>query len=213
MENISIKVLDALFDLCDGDNYVILDRQDFLARIADHTFATDELTEILESLAVDAFIDLKYADNQEFCIAMKTKGRTLIKQAREKMQHILRETPARAAAPKAEEMPFVDGQAPTEQDLSDASIPMSGSTVLDDYVSNPDGKYASAPISGERDPHYYDSNRQARGYAVPPSSEDQEKDPKRIERGAFLWGAIGAAVGAFVINLIFLIIILARLAS
>ena len=93
MENLSIKILDALFDLCEGENYVILDQEDIVASFPEHSFETDELTEILESLTVEGFIDLKYADNTEFCVAMRTKGRTLIKQSREKLQNILRESP------------------------------------------------------------------------------------------------------------------------
>ena len=89
MENLSIKVLDALFDLCEGENYVILDKEDIVKSFPEHPFETDELTEILESLTVEGFIDLKYADNTEYCVAMRTKGRTLIKQSREKLQHIL----------------------------------------------------------------------------------------------------------------------------
>lgn len=93
MDDISIKILDALFDLCEGENYVILEKADLTDRISYHDFGVDEMTEILESLSADGLIDLKYADNEEFCVAMKTKGRSLIKQSRERLQKLIEENP------------------------------------------------------------------------------------------------------------------------
>ncbi len=93
VDEIAIKVLDTLFDLCEGESYAILEADEITSRIPNHAFATDELAEILSSFAVDGLVDMKYADNKEFCIAMRTKGRTLIKQSRERLQHLIDENP------------------------------------------------------------------------------------------------------------------------
>jgi len=93
MDDISIKILDTLFDLCEGENYAILEKDELISRASYHNFAADELTEILEALSADGLIDLKYADNREFCVAMKTKGRSLIKQSRERLQRLIEENP------------------------------------------------------------------------------------------------------------------------
>ena len=57
MENLSIKILDSLFDLCDGENFVILEKEDLTSHISFHEFAADELTEILEALEAGSHYD------------------------------------------------------------------------------------------------------------------------------------------------------------
>jgi len=93
VDDISIKILDTLFDLCEGEGYTILEADEITSRISGHAFETDELTEILQGFVADGFVDLKYSDNKEFCIAMRTKGRTLIKQSRERLQKLIDENP------------------------------------------------------------------------------------------------------------------------
>ena len=93
MDNISIKLLDALFDLCEGESYTILEADEMTARIPEHSFRPDELTEIMEGFVADGLVDLKYADNKEFCVAMRTKGRSLIKQSRDRLRKLIDEDP------------------------------------------------------------------------------------------------------------------------
>ena len=93
MDDVAIKILDALFDLCEGESYTILEADEITSRISGHTFLPDELEEILESFVADGFIDVKYADSREFCIAMRTKGRTFIKQSRERLHRLIDENP------------------------------------------------------------------------------------------------------------------------
>lgn len=93
MNDVSIKVLDALFDLCEGEGYRILEAEEITSRISFHKFAPDELTEILEVLVADGLIELKYADDREYCVSMRTKGRALIKQSRERLAKIVAEEP------------------------------------------------------------------------------------------------------------------------
>lgn len=93
MDDIAIRILDTLFDLCEGEGYAILEEDEITSRVSGHTFAPDELTEILEGFSADGLADLKYADNKTYCIAMRTKGRTLIKQSRERLQRLIDENP------------------------------------------------------------------------------------------------------------------------
>lgn len=93
MDDIAIKILDTLFDLCEGEGYAILEEDEITSRISGHTFGPDELTEILESFSADGLADLKYAENRVYCIAMHTKGRNLIKQYRERLQRLIDENP------------------------------------------------------------------------------------------------------------------------
>ena len=93
MDDIAINILDALFDLCEGEGYAILEEEEITSHIPGHTFAPDELTEILEGFSADGLADLKYADNRVYCIAIRTKGRNLIKQYRDRLQHLIDENP------------------------------------------------------------------------------------------------------------------------
>ena len=93
MDDIAIKILDTLFDLCEGESYAILDEEEITSRVSAHNFAPDELTEILESFSADGLTDLKYAENKVYCIAMRTKGRSLIKQSRDRLQRLIDENP------------------------------------------------------------------------------------------------------------------------
>lgn len=205
MENLSIKVLDALFDLCEGENYVILDQEDIVASFPEHSFETDELTEILESLTVEGFIDLKYADNTEFCVAMRTKGRTLIKQSREKLQSILHESPILEGegGSGVVDAPVVEGVLDEPTVAPPSPRPIRNSA-----------RRRTMPITSEEEPslgdgHFTDSGKLSRGYAKPDRNAE-EKANKIRERRTLLAAMIGAAAGSLLMDLIFLVIILIK---
>ena len=203
MENLSIKILDALFDLCEGETYVILDQEDITASLPEYSFSTDELTEILESLTVEGFIELKYADNTEYCVLMKTKGRTFIKQSREKMQSILQENAANGRAD------VIEGEASV---VSDSNIPIDPPSPQAESTRR---RRSSTALPSDEDVlpdgHFSDSGKLSRGYTSPESDEDAEKNQKRRERRSFFAALIGAAAGSLIMDLIFLVIILVKL--
>ena len=198
MENISIKLLDALFDLCEGESYVILDKADFVARFSDYDFATDELTEILESLSSEGFIDLKYADNQEFCLSMKTKGRTLVKQTRERLQRMMEEN---AAVQQVQNDPdVVDddktvkealrmdrnwGGFDTSDKLSDKTVPPLEPIVVDSAEdSAPEPEILQAPVVTKQKPA--GGQRRSVGSSVPRDFSDEQthfSDSSKFTRG------------------------------
>ena len=244
MDDISIKILDALFDLCEGENFVILDREDLTSRISYHDFAADELTEILEALAVDGFIDLKYADNTEFCVAMKTKGRTLIKQSRDRLQKLIDENPevvqyreeVRAAEEDRKERQALEEEREKllrrqEDKLAEARANLEGAiSPADKAIGREELRRVRQDIRKERErvaelddkireADERESSRRtglpnlAKGYAVHPSGPDAGAKEERKDRKTMLYAGIGAAIGAFVINLIFLIIYLVLFAK
>ena len=207
MENLSIKILDALFDLCDGENYVILDKEDILAPYPEAQLDADELAEILESLTVEGFIDLKYADNTEYCVAMRTKGRTLIKQSREKLQHILQEN--------AE---VIEGESVTPSEDSDAPsapcAPAKKSQRLRRPVTSSSDSYTPdssseryAPVS----PRTESSSARLEEYKPHETEEELEKKEKAKNNRAFLAALLGALAGSLIMDLIFLVIFLVKL--
>lgn len=203
MENLSIKLLDALFDLCDGENYAILDTDDLSAASPDLVFESEELTEILQSLAVEGFIDLKYADGADFCVAMKTKGRTLIKQSREKLQQILQEN----ALHDAPDM--IEGEGTTNAELradepANATQPQRRKPQRRQPVSvaSDDDLLSADPTEKEM---------RLEDYAPVESEEDKEKKEKSRVRRTFLGALLGALAGSLVMDLIFLVILLVTL--
>ena len=207
MENLSIKILDALFDLCEGENYVILDKEDIVAPFPEHSFETDELTEILESLTVEGFIDLKYADNTEYCVAMRTKGRTLIKQSREKMQSILHEGPVIEGEGGSDVV-----EAPIESVADEPSVPFPSSRPVRRAPRHKEPMPIPPEVEEELsldDGHFTDSGKLSRGYTMP-DRDGLRKAAKTRERRVFLAAFIGAAAGSLVMDLIFLIIILIK---
>jgi len=217
MENLSIKILDALFDLCEGENYVILDKEDIVASFPEHSFETDELTEILESLTVEGFIDLKYADNTEYCVAMRTKGRTLIKQSREKLQSILRDNVV--ASGEDDVIEAEGGTSPVEAAYRavEDTIPPAFARTSERRTSH---RRVQAPLSSEEggysisDGNYPDRGKLSRGFdAMPERDEAVQKAAKVRERRVFLAAMIGSAVGSIVMDLIFLVVFLIKLKS
>ena len=220
MDEISIKLLDALFDLCEGESYVILEKEELTSRISYYNFAADELTEILEALSVEGFIDLKYADNREFCVAMRTKGRTLIKQARERMQRMA-ETDTDTAeeivpsSSFSEEIPLFDHElephsaapipesAPASEPLKQEDVPVRPRTSRRNATNRP-------REDSDRD---YVAPNLARGYAAQASLEESEEKNKRKEKKMIVAAALGAAAGSLLINLIFLIIFFVKFAG
>lgn len=195
MENLSIKILDVLFDLCDGDNYVILDIEDITASFPEVSLSADELNEILESLAVEGFIDLKYAEETEYCVAMRTKGRTLIKQSREKLQHILQESPE-----------VIEGEGVVTTDASEgastAAAPAPKKTKRPGrVVTSSSESYTPVPPRSEG------SSSRLEEFRPVETEEEVEKKEKAKDRRSFLAALLGAAAGTLLMDLIFLVII------
>ena len=241
MDDISIKILDALFDLCDGENFVILEKDDLTSRISFHEFATDELTEILEALSADGLIDLKYADNHEFCVAMKTKGRSLIKQSRDRLQRLIEENPEvvryreemRAAEEDRQEQDALreekemllrkqeDKLAEARANLEEAVSPEEKAASKEElrrvkadirrereHVADLDDRIRAA---GEREAIHTAAPlpNLARGYsphADRANAEEEEYKRKQRDKKVFLAALVGGAVGALIMNVIFLIV-------
>lgn len=213
MDDISIRLLDILFDLCEGENYVILEKEDLTSRISGYDFAPDELTEILEALAVEGFIDLKYADNQEFCVLMKTKGRAFIKQSRERLQRLIEED---SSAVQTSLLPEGSAEEAPE------SVRSAGAGAADASRNIEELRRVRREVHRERErvsanAHSYGDagedisavNPLARGYAVRPST-DPEGDAKQWNKKVILAAFAGGAAGALLINLIFLILFLVK---
>lgn len=204
MENLSIKLLDALFDLCDGDNYAILDTDDLVAVSPELVFNAEELTEILQSLAVEGFIDLKYADGTDFCVAMKTKGRTLIKQSREKLHYIMQDNPV-AEAPE-----IIEGEGTTDAELRHEESPVRAAPTPKQKPRRRE------PVSVTSDEESLSAGRSEKAhnledYAPVETEEDKEKKEKSRVRRVFLGALLGAAAGSLIMDLIFLVIMLVKL--
>ena len=231
MDDISIKILDALFDLVDGENYVIVEKSDITSRISDYVFETDEITEILESLSADGLIDLKYADNEEFCVAMKTKGRALIRQSRDRLQKLI---DADSAAIQRENIVIESALSSREEDRSISFAEEDKPSVepaRDESPERPANREELLRVhremrrerermmaeteSARREgaPREYSTAPLSRGYAVHVSTEGEEKKSPRADKRSFLYGFLGAAAGALLINVIFLIIFLVKFAK
>ena len=193
MDDISIKILDALFDLCDGENYVILDVQDVTARIPDYAFEEEELTEILEALAAEGFIDLRYADESEFCVSMRTKGRSLIKQLRDRLQKVVERVEESASHVE-------DG------------APVPPSDPAEEQPASTEKMRAERPVHRTRQSSFdYEQRTRSTPQEMRPRPvEDREEEEKKfpLEKKIVLLAFAGAAAGALFINLVWLILYL-----
>ena len=192
MDDITVKVLDTLYDLCDGENFVILDEEDLTSRLDFYAFKPDEITEILEALDANGLIDLKYADEKEYCVAMRTKGRSLIKQARDRFQ---KET--EAVEPEPVETPstgsYTVSDTPAEQEAPRPQKRTIGLADLQDSFLDTTG-FSSEPLRQQKPPV--------------PRREEEEKKP--IDWKPLLPAFLGAALGALLINVIFLVVFLMK---
>ncbi|HCJ01484.1 MAG TPA: hypothetical protein DIC18_01220 [Clostridiales bacterium] len=222
MNDISIRVLDALFDVCEGEGYTILEKGELTSHFSNYDFAPDELIEILQSLSVAGFIDLKYADTQEFCVAMKTKGRSFIKQSREKLQQ-LTETNSETLQydnailqemedPEEEVAPQVR-PAPEEEGFSFEVEPEAQPEKKQNHHKERPAKETDIYDYYERNPRAGSSPNLARGYAVQASMEAAEDKSKRRERKMILAACLGAAAGSLLMDLVFLIVFLLKFAG
>lgn len=190
MDDISVKVLDTLFDLCDGENYVILDEEDLTSRLSFYTFSPAEVTEILEALGANGFIDLKYAAEKEYCVAMRTKGRSLIKQARDRLQKSVESVEASASGETVPNVSYTVSAPISEQEEGRTEKRTIGlADVQESFLDATD-----FPL--------VEPSRQE--VVVAPRREEEEK--KGMDWKPFLPAFVGAAVGALLINLIFLVV-------
>lgn len=185
MDDISIKILDALFDLCDGENYVILDVQELTCRLPDYVFQEGELDEILETLDAEELIDLKYSDENEICLAMKMKGRSLIKQLRDRLQRVVSNvegTVVSSDAPVAESSDVPEG----ENVRAEMPIRLHSRSAYEQRKRPTD---APRPRPAEK-------------------GEDEEEKKLPLDKKVVLFSFLGAAAGAAIVNVIWLILFL-----
>ncbi len=239
MNDISIKVLDVLFDLCEGEGYRILEAEEITSRVSYYTFLPDELTEILEVLVADGLIDLKYADNEEYCVSMRTKGRALIKQSRERLAKIVAEEPEilsykkdleEAEASRQERIALEEKKeklkkeseetlrqaqesldaAASEEEKAERQKALESAKVetkkRQDMISELENRIQRTEMRDRTR-----SNRSLLNATPEPLPAETDKkavavDPKKV----FLFALLGSAVGALVVNLIFMIIILIK---
>ena len=187
MDDILIKILDALFDMCDGENYVILDAQDLFQRISDYSFAPGELNECLEALGAEGLVDLRYADDNEFCVSMKSKGRSLIKQYRDRLQRAV--NGEGSVLPSYSDAPFAEDPMQSASPLSMGQSPIGR---VPRFSSDYQTRSRSEEARPRRD-----------------SDEEEEKKPQLpADKKVLLFAFLGAAAGAFLVNLIWLILFL-----
>lgn len=241
MNDISIKVMDALFDLCEGEGYRILEAEEITSRISYHTFQPDELTEILEVLVADGLIDLKYADNEEYCVAMRTKGRALIKQSRERLAQIVAEEPEilsykkelQAAEEDRQERIALEEKKEKLQKESEEKVRQAQASFdKADTDKEKEKKKAALESAKEESRKQQDliaelEDRIARAEmreksrttrslinATPEQiapTEEEKKTAKVNPAKVFFAALIGSALGAAIVNLIFMILIFKKI--
>ena len=189
MDDISIKILDALFDMCEGENYAILDVRDLTDRIPDYVFEPDELNEILETLHAEELLDLKYADETEICVALKMKGRSLIKQLRDRLQKAVANVEAATASDEAASVDSENGESRADEPSARVEKPIRRRDRTLEYEQ----RTRSVESVGPR--------------PVAPRDEEEEKKMP-LEKKVILFASLGAAAGAVIVNLIWLILFL-----
>jgi len=84
MNDLSFEILNILYDECPDDSYKIVDVNDLILGLPEG-FSADaqKLFEVIEDLATDGSIMLKYRDDEDICLAVAIKGRRIVKKERE----------------------------------------------------------------------------------------------------------------------------------
>lgn len=91
MNKLVFEILNIIYDYCIDGTYKIIDVNDIILgmpkNIEEDNDAADldveKLLNIIEDLATDGAIDLKYRDEEDICLAITTKGKRLVKKERE----------------------------------------------------------------------------------------------------------------------------------
>ena len=103
MNALRFQVLNIINDICKDDNFKVIDINDILINLPSEMDVKEtDVFAIIDELAFDGEIDLKYRDEEDICLAMALKGRRIIKKARENEERI-REKREYEARLKAEE--------------------------------------------------------------------------------------------------------------
>ena len=84
MNELSFEILNIIYEYCPDDNYKIIDVNDIiLALPSGVNIEENKLFEIIEDLATDGSILLKYKDDEDICLSLSLKGRRIVKKERE----------------------------------------------------------------------------------------------------------------------------------
>ncbi|MGI6701098.1 MAG: hypothetical protein ACOX3U_01320 [Christensenellales bacterium] len=84
MNELSFEILNILYDQCSDDTYKIIDVNDILLAIPEgFTASADKVFEIVEDLATDGSVMLKYRDDEDICLSVTVKGKRIVKKERE----------------------------------------------------------------------------------------------------------------------------------
>lgn len=84
MNDLSFEVLNIIYDFCPDESYKIVDVNDIILALPEgKNLELDKLFQIIDDLATDASIMLKYRDEEDICLSIQAKGRRIVKKERE----------------------------------------------------------------------------------------------------------------------------------
>jgi hypothetical protein len=96
MDSLSFDILNIIYDYCPDDSFKILDVNDILLAMPEGAILSPErLFKIIDELAIDESITLKYRDEDEICVALPAKGKRMVKREREMRAKLEAERKAR----------------------------------------------------------------------------------------------------------------------
>ncbi len=82
MNQIEIKTLDILLDICKDETYKIIDADDILRHLEGGT--AEELFDAIDNLNTSRHVAVKYSDRTEYCLCLTKTGIITAEEAREK---------------------------------------------------------------------------------------------------------------------------------
>lgn len=89
MKALDFEILNVIFDFCTDDSFKIIDINDIMDNLSDDfKCSNDELFKIIDDLATEDCIQLKYKDEEDICLSITTKGKRLIKKERETRERL-----------------------------------------------------------------------------------------------------------------------------
>ena len=85
LDTLSTQLLEKINDVCFDGNYKVLEKSDLINSMSKHNIDVNSLENILKHLQARDFVNIKYSDEEVYCLALMPKGRLFdekVKQAK-----------------------------------------------------------------------------------------------------------------------------------
>lgn len=123
MNELTFEVLNIIYDFCHDDSYKIIDVNDIILALPEGVDCDiEKLFALIDDLATEEAINLKYRDEEDICVAITVKGKRIVKKERETRAKIEAQRKAREEEERRRQEQAEKERLEREKKLEDARL-------------------------------------------------------------------------------------------